>query len=251
MSVDRQNAIKLFLRSHNMATVEQLVKITNSSPATIRRDLIKLDDAGIINRTHGGVSLRDSFPYQPTTNEKQYQHVTEKENIADYVVSLISPGDSVLLDAGTTTLCIAKKLVNIPLRVITSDLHIALLLSEYKQIDIVMTGGAIDKSSQSCIGQHGLDLLQNINPDFAFVSCNSWSIERGITAPTEDKANLKKCLLQNSRRKVLVADSSKYGKCSLFKVIELNRLTDIITDHNLPQSAQKALNELDLSVAFA
>ncbi|WP_044469635.1 DeoR/GlpR family DNA-binding transcription regulator [Mannheimia massilioguelmaensis] len=250
MSVERQNAIKLFLRSHNMATVEQLVKVTNSSPATIRRDLIKLDNEGVINRTHGGVSLRDFFPYQPTTNEKQYQHVLEKEQIADYAVSLISPGDSVLLDAGTTTLCIAKKLVNIPLRVITNDLHIALLLSDYKQIDVVVTGGAIDKSSQSCIGQHGLALLNNINPDFAFVSCNSWSVERGITAPTEDKANLKRCLLQNAKRRVLVADSSKYGRCSLFKIADLDQLTDIITDSGLNVEQQKLLNDLNLSAIF-
>lgn len=109
MSKNRLEQILLFLKSHNIATVEQLVKVTEASPATIRRDLIKLDEEGVVIRTHGGVSLNHFIPFQPTTNEKQLKQITEKERIAEYAVSLISPGDSIVLDAGTTTLCIAKK----------------------------------------------------------------------------------------------------------------------------------------------
>lgn len=233
MSKNRLEQILLFLKSHNIATVEQLVKVTDASPATIRRDLIKLDEEGVVIRTHGGVSLNHFIPFQPTTNEKQLKQITEKERIAEYAVSLISPGDSIVLDAGTTTLCIAKKIAHIPLRVITTDLHIALLLSEYKQIELTITGGRVDNSSQSCIGNHSLTLLNNINPDIAFVSCNSWSLEKGVAAPTEEKAHLKRMLQQNAKQKVLVADSSKYGKYSLFCATQLNNFTQIITDKGL------------------
>ena len=243
MSKERQDAILLFLKNHNVATVDQLVRFTASSPATIRRDLIKLDQEGAIIRTHGGVGLRDFIPFQPTTNEKLLKQIVEKEHIAEYAVSLLSPGSSVVLDAGTTTLCIAKKIAHMPLRVITMDLHIALLLSEYKQIEVIMTGGRIDNSSQSCIGNHGVNLLQNIYPDFAFVSCNSWDMDKGITAPTEEKAYLKKALLQNAKRKILVADSSKYGKYSLFCAASLNELTDVITDNGLSITQQKEMED--------
>lgn len=241
MSQDRLEQIMLFLKSHNIATVEQLVKVTNSSPATIRRDLIKLSEEGAVIRTHGGVSLNQFIPFQPTTNEKQFQHIVEKDHIAEYAVSLISPGDSVVLDAGTTTLCIAKKIAHIPLRVITTDLHIALLLSEYKQIELIITGGRVDNSSQSCIGNHGLTFLQNLNPDISFISCNSWSMHKGVTAPTEEKACLKKYLQQNAKKRVLVADSSKYGKYSLFCAAQLNQFTDIITDKGLSANDKKEL----------
>jgi len=233
MFQERQEMILLYLKSHNMATVEQLVKVTDSSPATIRRDLIKLDQDGSIIRTHGGVALNQFVPFQPTTDEKKLKQIAEKERIADYAVSLLKAGDAIVLDAGTTTLCIARKISHIPLRVITTDLHIALLLSEYKQMEVIMTGGKIDASSQSCIGNQTTRLLQNIYPDFAFVSCNSWSAAQGITAPTEEKACLKRLLLQNATRKVLVADSSKYGKFSLFQASSLNELSDIITDSGL------------------
>ncbi|PJG82502.1 DeoR/GlpR family DNA-binding transcription regulator [Caviibacterium pharyngocola] len=250
MSQDRLEQIMLFLKSHNIATVEQLVKVTNSSPATIRRDLIKLNEEGSIIRTHGGVSLNQFIPFQPTTNEKQYRQIVEKDCIAEYAVSLISAGDSVVLDAGTTTLCIAKKIAHMPLRVVTTDLHIALLLSEYKQIELILTGGRIDNSSQSCIGNHGLTFLQNLNPDIAFISCNSWSLARGVTAPTEEKAYLKRYLQQNARKRVLVADSSKYGKYSLFCALGLNQFTDVITDKGLAPEDKKELEEGSFKLAL-
>jgi DeoR/GlpR family transcriptional regulator of sugar metabolism len=89
----------------------------------------------------------------------------------------------------------------LPLRVITSDLHIALFLSEFKQIEVTIIGGRIDDSSQSCIGEHGRRLLQNVWPDVAFVSCNGWDITQGITSPTEEKP-LKRDLIANARRRV-------------------------------------------------
>ena len=230
---DRLDQIILFLKNHSIATVDQLVKVTNASPATIRRDLVKLSNEGTILRTHGGISLNQFIPHQPTIDEKQLQHIAEKDRIAEYAASFIAPGDSVILDAGTTTLCIAKKIAHMTLRVITTDLHIALLLSEYKQIEVIMTGGRIDNSSQSCIGNHGQNFLQNIYPDLAFVSCNSWSLEKGVTAPTEEKSYLKMLLAQNAKRKVLVADSSKYGKYSLFCAAQLNHFSDVITDNGL------------------
>lgn len=246
MSNDRHETIMLYLKSHNIATVEQLVKITNSSPATIRRDLIKLDEEGAIIRTHGGVALNQFIPFQPTTDEKQSRQIAEKERIADYAVSLITAGSSVVLDAGTTTLCIAKKITHIPLRIITTDLRIALLLSEYKQIEVTMVGGRIDNSSQSCIGNQSISFFQNINPDFAFVSCNSWDLEKGITAPTEEKAALKKALLQNATKRILVADSSKYAKFSLFCAAKLETLTHIITDNALPTDIANALRQKNI-----
>ena len=236
MSADRLDQILLFLKNHNLATVDQLVKATNASPATIRRDLIKLNQQGTIIRTHGGVSLNQFIPFQPTTNEKQLKFMVEKDRIAEYVSSFISAGDSIVLDAGTTTLSIAKKIAHLPLRVITTDLHIALFLSEYKQIELMITGGYIDSSSQSCIGNHSLSLLNNIYPDLAFISCNSWS-------PTEEKAELKSALLQHAKRRVLVADSSKYGKYSLFGVAKLSEFTDIVTDDNLISSIRPILSK--------
>ena len=119
---------------------------------------------------------------------------------------------------------IAKKIAHMALRVITTDLRIALLLSEYKQIEVLMTGGRVDNISQSCVGSHGQHLLETVHPDFSFVSCNSWAMKEGVTAPTEEKANLKRILSQNAKQRILVADSSKIRKIFLIRRIAVKPL---------------------------
>ena len=238
----RLDQIMDYLKSHNLVTVDQLVAAISASPATIRRDLIKLDREGVISRTHGGVTPNRFIPAQPTTLEKMQRNLAEKQAIAVAAASLVKSGDSVVLDAGTTMLELARQLTHLPLRVITADLHIALFLSEFKQIEVTIIGGRIDDSSQSCIGEHGRRLLRNIYPDIAFVSCNSWSLEKGITTPTEEKAGLKEDLLINARQRVLLADSSKYGSWSLFCATPLQNLTDVITDKHLSSEAHLQLS---------
>jgi len=238
---NRLEQIMDYLKGHNLVTVDQLVTATSASPATIRRDLIKLDQEGVISRSHGGVTLNRFIPSQPTTLEKMQRNLSEKHAIASAAASLVKAGDAIVLDAGTTMIELARQLTHLPLRVITSDLHIALFLSEFKQIEVTIIGGRIDDSSQSCVGEHGRKLLQGIWPDLAFVSCNGWDLEKGITSPTEEKAALKRALIDNAQRRVLLADSSKYGAWSLFNVARLDSLTDIITDAQLGDDIRQQL----------
>ncbi|ORU02261.1 DeoR family transcriptional regulator [Klebsiella pneumoniae] len=233
---NRLEQIMDFLKSHNLVTVDQLVAATNASPATIRRDLIKLDQEGVISRTHGGVTLNRFIPSQPTTLEKAQRSPLEKQAIASAAAALVKAGDAIVLDAGTTMIELARQITHLPLRVITSDLHIALFLSEFKQIEVT---------------DHGRRLLQTIWPDLAFVSCNGWDLEKGITAPTEEKAALKRDLMANARRRILLADSSKYGAWSLFNIAPLASLTDIVTDAHLPDKTREALETLSPQLIIA
>ena len=248
---NRLEQIMDYLKGHNLVTVDQLVTITNASPATIRRDLIKLDQEGVISRSHGGVTLNRFIPSQPTTLEKMQHNLSEKHAIACAAASLVKAGDAIVLDAGTTMIELARQLTHLPLRVITSDLHIALFLSEFKQIEVTIIGGRIDDTSQSCIGDHGRKLLQGIWPGLAFVSCNGWDLEKGITSPTEEKAALKRALIDNAQRRVLLADSSKYGAWSLFNVARLDSLTDIVTDSHLGDDIRQKLAVLPARLTIA
>lgn len=247
----RLDQIMAVLKSHNLVTVEQLVEAVDASPATIRRDLIKLDEQGVISRSHGGVALKQFVPIQPTTFEKQKRNLKQKQAIAREAASLVSSGDSIVLDAGTTALELARSLVHLPLRVFTADLHIALFLSEFRQIEVTIIGGRIDDSSQSCVGEHGRSLLRAIHPDVAFMSCNSWSLERGVTTPTEEKAVIKRDIIANAGKKVLIADSSKYQQCSLFCVSSLSAFTHIVSDKALQEQVAKHLFDRGIHLLLA
>lgn len=239
-----------YLKLHNIAAVDDLVKVTSASPATIRRDLIKLDEKGVITRTHGGVSLNRFIAAQPTTNEKIIRSTKEKQNIAQAAAGLVKAGDSVVIDAGTTAMNVVRNITHLPVRVITVDLHIALFLSEFKQIEVIVTGGTVDESSQSTVGAHSRALLQSIHPDIAFVTCNSWSVEKGITTPTEEKSWLKRDLIANASKKILIADSSKYGKYSLYKACDLEETTQIITDKGLPDEVVQAITDRKINLTL-
>ncbi|PLV46528.1 DeoR/GlpR family DNA-binding transcription regulator [Erwinia sp. B116] len=237
----RIEQIMAVLKSHNLVTVDQLVAATRASPATIRRDLIKLDDRGAIVRSHGGVALKQFVPLQPTTLEKQQRNLKQKQAIARAAAALVQPGDAVVLDAGTTALELARCLVHLPLRVFTGDLPVALFLSAFRQIDVTVIGGRIDNSSQSCIGDPGRSLLRGIHPDVAFISCNAWSLAQGVTAPTEEKAAIKQAAMANAEKKVLIADSSKYGQHALFGVVPLAAFTHIVSDTGLGEEYAEQL----------
>ncbi len=241
MKKQRTEQIIEYLKQHNLVTVDDLVKAVSSSPATIRRDLIKLDEQGVITRAHGGVSLNRFVANQPTTNEKMLRNIREKQRIAESAAALVQSGDSVVLDAGTTSMALVKKLIHLPLRIITVDLHIALFLSEFKQIEVIITGGKVDDSSQSTIGEHSRTLLRALNPDIAFLTCNSWSLEKGVTTPTEEKASLKRDLIANAAQKVLIADSTKYAAYSLYRACELKEMTHIVTDNGLDEAIQQQI----------
>lgn len=122
----RLDQIMDYLKSHNLVTVEQLVAVITASPATIRRDLIKLDREGVISRSHGGVTLNRFIPVQPTTLEKMQRNLAEKQAIARTAAAMIGSGDAIVLDAGTTMMELARQLTHLQIRVITADLHIAL-----------------------------------------------------------------------------------------------------------------------------
>lgn len=232
-----------YLREHNLVTVDDLVSTLDISPATIRRDLVKLHSEGLIYRTHGSVTLNRLMPNQPTTSEKALKNHNIKVLIAKSARKLLNNNMNVVFDAGTTTIEIAKLVDNLKLQVITVDLHIGLCLANKNNINVVLTGGNVDWSSQSCVGSTAINFLDSISPDISFVSCNTFDIEFGISAPTIEKANMKRSLFLNNGKKVLVADSSKFGKRQLYKVAGLNELDYLITDAKIgPDNIEKIKN---------
>lgn len=241
MGQDRAKLIVEFLKTNNLATVDDLVTLTGASPATIRRELVKMNEEGMIYRVHGGVTLNRFVPQQMTIPTKQHLHHQEKQAIGLAAAALIQNGDSVVLDAGTTAMEIARHIKGRPVRVITTDLRISLLLGESNtQTEVSVCGGTVDTGSQSCIGNQVVEYVGKLHPTYTFIACSAFKAETGITAPTSDLAMLKRALTRHSSKKVLVADSSKYGLTQLYEVGPLDSVDLIITDdkHDINAAAE-------------
>lgn len=248
----RRQEIVRHVQKHGKATVEDLCQMFSVSPATIRNDLTELENQGRLQRTHGGAIYRNPAGYELTTLEKAVKNVKQKEAIARRALDLIHPGDVIALDSGTTTYELAKLLHTVPnLTVITNDLRICAVLEPYPEITVIMLGGMVRHNFHCTYGSTALDTLDSFYIDTAFVATNGFSVERGLSTPRIEMAEIKHKMIRVAGRAVLMADSTKAGKEAFVSVSPLEEIDVLITDSAMDREFAASLSELGLEVIVA
>ena len=249
LQIERRHLIMTYLEDNKSATVEELAKNFDVSTMTIRRDLQYLEDNNLIVRTHGGAILNTKLDIEIPLKEKRVRNKEEKKRIAQYAVSLVKDGQTILLDAGTTTMEIAKRLKDKKdLTIVTSDVFIAGYLARNHKFRVFCTGGHVQNMVGACIGPGTSEFLRNINVDISFIGTSSIDLEKGITTPTFEKADVKKQMIKAAGKSVLVTDSSKFGITKFAKICDLEDFDLIITDNKLPASILKELEKLEINI---
>lgn len=186
---------------------------------------------------------------EPSHQIKTELGTPQKAAIGKLAVSLVQPESCIYLDAGTTTLAIARQLVTMnKLTVVTNDFVIADYLMDNSGRTIIHTGGAVCRENRSCVGEAAATLLRGLMIDQAFISASSWSV-RGISTPAEDKVAVKRAVA--SRQKILVRDATKYGLVATWLALPLSEFNQIVIDDGLPESAIRALAKVDISLLMA
>ena len=243
LAIERRERILSYLRQNEYANVETLAESLSVSSMTIRRDLNKLEEQGLVRRTHGGATIGQFISSQPHTEVRKNHSPKEKLAIARYAASMVCDGHTILLDAGTTCMDIAHYLTDKTVRVVTTDLAQAQHLCRFKNIEVYVPGGRVDDVTQSCLGSKVVDFLDTVHVDMAFIGCTSWDLRRGLTTPTEERAAMKAKMIEVADTSILVADSEKYSCYSFHKICELSALDLIITDDRLSQKTRDQLTE--------
>lgn len=249
LQAERRKYILSLIKQNGSVVIEDLAKELNVSPMTIRRDLIYLEKNNMVVRTHGGAvsfnSLHEEVPYQ----DKVGSEIEEKKRIADYASSLIKEGQTIILDAGTTTMEIAKKMMGLKnIVVITTDLLTAVYLSKSKDIQVYCTGGLIQNEIGACIGTKAESFLMDICADIAFIGASAVDLKDGVTSPTMEKAIIKKRMLEASDQAILVVDYTKFGKKSFAKICSLEEFDLIITDDKIDRILLKNIREQGIPI---
>ncbi|WP_312239569.1 DeoR/GlpR family DNA-binding transcription regulator [Pantoea sp.] len=245
---ERRVFIYSYLHQNAHAAIADLVKLLDVSHMTIRRDLKEMENEGKVTLISGGARLNQALIQELPYIEKAMLHHSVKRNIGKVAERLIEAGNVIYLDAGTTTYEIARVVASKlkKITVITNDFTIADFLMSAPHIDLFHTGGQVDMRNRSSVGHGAAQFIRQHNIDVAFISSSSWDAVRGISTPDEGKMLVKQAVLAASRRKVLVSDSSKYGKYGMFHICPLNEVDDIICDNQLPTDAVPKLQELNL-----
>ncbi|EWG10008.1 DeoR/GlpR family DNA-binding transcription regulator [Cytobacillus firmus] len=232
---ERTERIVQYINKQGFVKTNELIDLFKVSKPTIIRDLLKLEKDGSIIRTHGGAkSIHKGTNFEPTHMTKEQTSYSEKESIAIKAKELVQPGETILLDSGTTTLMLAKQLVNFEnITVITNDIKIAMCLSENDSIDLVVLGGQRRKGVYSLIGPLTESILNQLHVDKVFLGADAIDLQNGITNSNIDESNIKKTMLTIGNSIILLADSSKFNCAAFMKIDEVSAVHFIITDNGI------------------
>jgi DeoR/GlpR family transcriptional regulator of sugar metabolism len=219
------------------------------SVVTIRKDLDDLDRQGLLQRTFGGAVFSHRSRFNRSFLERTSQHLREKRAIAAAALEYIKDGDTIILDAGTTTLALAQLLKQHVKSafIITCSVPVALEVSS-AGYDILLLGGMIRNKSLALLGRETLWMLDRYRADKAFLGSSGFTIEKGHTTPNPDDAQIKEAIMRVSLEKYVLVDSSKFGDQCLTRFANLRDVDLTITDSHLPKAKVKALEAAGASL---
>jgi DeoR/GlpR family transcriptional regulator of sugar metabolism len=243
---ERRNMIMEKLNEKKRVIIKELSKEINVSEATLRTDLAKMEEEGLLLRTHGGAIPIDSNGDNETSfTIRERKNKSEKTEIAKRASELINNGQCIILDASSTALELARILKDLPIRltIVTSGINTALELNEHPLITVILLGGIVKKGSYALEGNLGIDLLKKINIDMMFTSANGFSIESGLTDFSVYEVELKKEMVKASQRVVALLDHTKINKNSIASFASVDRIDTLITDSKLDSEYARKLGE--------
>ena len=248
---ERRQLISALVRERGSVQVAPLADRFGVSMQTIRKDLHYLTRRGVAERSYGGAILAEAVNVvaEPGLDLKRAIHTDEKLRIGRAAAMMVTPGSSIVLDSGTTTLQIACHLPDLDdVTVLTNDLDILAVLARKERINIVMLGGSLRRKNRAFYGAQTVAALEDLHIDLLFLGVDGFDIERGITTHFEPKAQLNRKMVQAARRVVAVTDRSKFGKVCLHRIINVDELDVLVTDGPVPSEIAAAAARLDVVV---
>ncbi|SHI58974.1 DeoR/GlpR family DNA-binding transcription regulator [Pseudozobellia thermophila] len=252
LATKRREKIIEFLKEDGSAKVIDLAKLFKVTEVTIRQDLEKLEKKGLIVREHGGAFLKDMESKVKNFSLVNQENLELKETIAIKCLDFIESGDTIILDSGSTTTEIAKKLIGYKnLTVITNALNIAMMLGPEPGIEVIMTGGEFKPPTLSLTGQKAADFFKGLNVQKLFLATAGISLKSGLTYPSISDLVVKKAMINAADITYLVADSTKIGKNALASLGALSLIDYIIMDNGIEEKDKQMFKDNEIEIIFA
>jgi DeoR family fructose operon transcriptional repressor len=245
---ERKQQILAALEQRPAIRAVELGRSLGTSVASIRRDLADLERSGLLKRTHGGAISNGLAAFEPSLAQKEDQYQPEKAAIAAAAAALVQPGDTIFLDAGSTTRQIARELrAQRNLTVVTNALSVASELAA-SDLEVILTGGQLRRGVLSQVGPIAEQAIAGLHVDKLFLAANGVHPVKGVTTPNLVEARTKRAMVDNAEEVILVADHSKFGRVTFGRVCGLDRIHAIITDDGLPARLSTAYAQRGLTL---
>ncbi|MGL5328128.1 MAG: DeoR/GlpR family DNA-binding transcription regulator [Peptostreptococcaceae bacterium] len=240
LKIDRLNKIESYLHENGSVIVSQLSQDLNVTEETIRRDLELLEKQKKLKRVRGGAFLPDKFDKEVPIKIRESIYNEEKQTIANHCIEYIDDGDSILLDASTTAIHLAKliKESEKKITIITNSLKVSQIFENHKLVKVICLGGRLRSSSNSLVGSLTSKNLKEYWVDKSFISCSGLDLKFGITDNHEDEAVVRRNMLEHSSLKFLIVDHTKFDSSSMYKICTPFEVDVVITDKKLSNEWQ-------------
>lgn len=218
------------LSQNDRVSVTDIAKEFAVSDETVRRDLKDLEKEGLLRRIHGGAISVAAIRDEPI-NKRVQKAAKEKGIIAKLAVELISDHTSIFLSIGSTTEALARQLGKFSdLKVYTNSLNIAMIAKEFSGVSVFVTPGQLRQIESDLVGYDTISYIENYLFDTAFMSVAGIDIGRGFMDYEEDEARVRQTIIKSSRNRVVMADSSKFGKTANIYTAPFNAIERFVTD---------------------
>jgi len=235
--VERRAGILEYIQTKGEVSTDELFALfPDKTPKTIRRDLVYLEQAGAILRSHGSARVNRQYLLQPEPHysERENENSAAKYEIAEYAAKFLGSSRSVFIDAGTTMMALAQHLPDANLTVLTAAPNIALYIAAKKPTcSVFLTGGNLNPKTLSCSGYGSMEQLKLVNIDVAFMAASGFSQANGFTVGDHFECELKRAVISKAGRTIMLMDSSKIDRSMPFTFARPSDIKTLVGDREL------------------
>lgn len=253
MRAERLSEILDRVNERRSIDVADLAVEFSVSPATIRRDLQTLDTQGLLRRTHGGALPNPAGAELPIRYKASQRH-RQKVAIGVAAAGLVRDGDVVGMTGGTTATEVARALANrldITVIVVTNALNIAAEFIPRPQVRLVVIGGNARHTSYELVGPAAEHMVSRYNFDISFVGADGFTVAHGCTTHDEMEAHTDLAFIRQSRRTVLIADSTKFGRVNFARICGTQDIDILVTDSGIDERMRSAVASAHMDLVIA
>ena len=249
LAIKRLEVISQLLSENGSVDATQLSERFDVTPKTIRKDLDKLENLGLLDRVHGGAVLKRTDTSVLPIEQRKLQNVPEKRRIGMAALDFVQEGDTIIIDGGSTTLELARLLGEKRILAITSDLKIALELMNKTYVDLFVTGGHLRRdSSYTLLGRDAERVLEKYKAKKVFLGTTGLDLENGLSVLNSDEAEVKKAMISAAQEVICLVDYSKFNHVAFAPFCPMEKIDVLITDNRIPSAEREALQRRGISV---
>lgn len=239
---ERRDAIVALVNEKSNITFAELKKrFPQVSDMTIRTDLKALDEAKRIVRVHGGAkSVEQVIGNDDLLGKRAVRNVEAKQLIAEKAVKLVRPNTTVFIDSGSTTTLMTNLFPDVQCVIFTNSLSCGIELSKLTKARVYMVGGLLNRNSLSVVGYSAIKEMDPVNYDMAFLGATSYDDQLGFTCESAEDNAIKRMAISKSVQNIILMDASKLGRRGSFTIGQLNEVTDVVMDGNVPDDFRQS-----------